>query len=84
MDAFTAVKVFSATMAREREILGDRVAAWLRAHPELTLVDRVLTQSSDTEYHCLTITLFLSGDPSRYLAEAVVPYRPSAPPVRPR
>lgn len=72
MQPFSAVKVFSATMARDREVLGERITEWLRAHPELQLVDKVLTQSSDDEYHCLTITLYLSGDPAAYLAEVLV------------
>ncbi len=75
MQPFSAVKVFSATMARDREALGERVAEWLRAHPELQLVDRVLTQTSDDEYHCLTISLFLSGEPTAYLAEVPAPSR---------
>ena len=50
--------VFSATMARERELLGERVTAWLAAHPEKQVADAVVTQSSDAEFHCITITLF--------------------------
>lgn len=69
MPPFSAVKVFSATMARDREVLGERITAWLRAHPELQVVDRVVTQSSDEEYHCFTLTLFLAGNPAAYLAE---------------
>ncbi len=80
--AFTAVKVFSATMARDREVMGERITEWLRAHPELQLVDRVLTQSSDDEYHCLSIMLFLTGNPDAYLAEVPQP-RSSAPRPRP-
>lgn len=79
MESFAAVKVFSATMARERETLGERVSEWLRTHPELRLVDRVLTQSSDNEYHCLTIMLFLAGDAGPYLADALPSFRPPAP-----
>lgn len=69
MSAFDAVKVFSTTMARDREQMGERVTTWLKAHPEFTVVDRVMTQTSDQEFHCLTITLFLSGPVDRYLAE---------------
>ena len=82
MTPFAAVKVFSATMARDREVLGERITEWLRTHPELQLVDRVLTQSSDDEYHCLSITLFLSGNAEKYLTE-VPPVRPSSPRPRP-
>jgi hypothetical protein len=55
---FTGVKVFSATKAKEREELGEHVNRWLRANGDLELVDRVVTQSSDNEFHCLTIILF--------------------------
>jgi len=55
---FTGMKVFSATKARERESLGERVTAWLRDNPEVEVVDKIVTQSSDREFHCLTITLF--------------------------
>lgn len=51
------VKVFSATKARERELLGERVTEWIRAHPEHEVFGRVITQSSDREFHCLTIVL---------------------------
>jgi hypothetical protein len=54
----TGVKVFSATKAREREGLGDLITAWIRSHPEHEIVDKIVTQSSDSEFHCLTITLF--------------------------
>ena len=55
---FNVVKVFTATMQRDRERLGEDVTAWLQAHQELTTIDKVVTQSSDNEYHCLSITLF--------------------------
>ena len=54
---FTGVKVFSATKAREREELGETVTRWLRSN-DVEVVDRVVTQSSDDEFHCLTIVLF--------------------------
>jgi hypothetical protein len=55
---YTGVKVFSATKAREREELGENISRWLRNNPSLRVVDKVVTQSSDREFHCLTITLF--------------------------
>ena len=58
MAAFTGVKVFSTTLARDREVMGDQITRWLEAHPDLEIVDRQVTQSSDKEFHCLTITLF--------------------------
>jgi hypothetical protein len=59
---FNRVEVFSATMARERATLGDRVTEWLRGHPNVEIVDAVVRQSSDYEYHCLTIVLFGKED----------------------
>jgi hypothetical protein len=52
------IRVFSATKAREREALGETITDWIRRHPEYDVFDRIVTQSSDAEYHCLTITLF--------------------------
>ena len=58
MEMFNGVKVFSATKAREREDLGDHVTRWMRANPHIRVLEKVVTQSSDREFHCLTITLF--------------------------
>ena len=52
------LKVFSATKAREREFLGESITDWIRLHPECEVFDKIVTQSSDAEFHCLTITLF--------------------------
>lgn len=60
---FTGVKVFSATKAKEREELGETVTRWLRANPDLEMVDRVVAQSSDDEFHCLTIVFFYRQKP---------------------
>jgi len=56
--AFTGVKVFSATKAREREELGEKVTGWIRDNHGVHVTDKIVTQSSDREFHCLTITLF--------------------------
>jgi hypothetical protein len=56
--AFTGVKVFSTTLARDREVMGETITRWLRDNPTLEVVDKVVTQSSDKEFHCLTITFF--------------------------
>jgi len=58
---FDGVKVFSATKARERESLGERLTEWMDQHPALKIVDTVVTQSSDQEFHCLTITVFFQS-----------------------
>ena len=59
---YTAVKVFSATKAREREGMGEQVTKWLQNHQKtddtFKVCDTVVTQSSDSEYHCFTITIF--------------------------
>ncbi len=56
---FEGVKVFSCTKRNEREVLGETVTKWMQANKEkVEIVDRVVTQSSDSEYHCLAITLF--------------------------
>ena len=55
---FTGVKVFSATKAKEREELGDSITRWLRSNSDFEVVDRIVRQSSDNEFHCLTIILF--------------------------
>lgn len=69
MPRVTGVKVFSATKARDRDVLGETITDWLRSHPEIEIVDKIVTQSSDSEFHCLTITLFYaSQDGSRSVA----------------
>ena len=56
--AFTGVKVFSTTLARDREVMGESITRWLRDNPGAEILDKVVTQSSDKEFHCLTIALF--------------------------
>jgi VCBS repeat-containing protein len=55
---FNGVKIFSATMAHDREMLGDKVTAWIRSNPGKEVVDTVVTQSSDEAFHCIAITIF--------------------------
>ena len=55
---FTGVKVFSATKAKEREELSENVSRWLKSNADLEIVDRVVRQSSDNEFHCYSLTLF--------------------------
>lgn len=57
---FEGVKVFSATKAKDREELGEQITRWLRANPDVRITDKIVTQSSDSEFHCLTITLFFA------------------------
>jgi hypothetical protein len=58
------VKVFSATMYQQRGQLGERVTEWISSHPEVTLTEFVVTQSSDSEFHCLAISLFYASPAS--------------------
>jgi folate-dependent tRNA-U54 methylase TrmFO/GidA len=58
MASFSGVKVFSTTLARDRDGLSERITGWLREHPEVEVVDKVVTQSSDKEFHCLSIIFF--------------------------
>lgn len=55
---YNGVKVFSATMAQEREHLGEKVTDWVRSRPDIEIVNTVVTQSSDEAFHCIAITLF--------------------------
>ncbi len=56
--AFTGMKIFSTTLARDREQMGDNITRWITDNPQVEIVDKIVTQSSDKEFHCLTITLF--------------------------
>lgn len=56
--SFNAVKVFSTTLARDREQMGETITRWIKDNPGIEIVDRTVTQSSDKEFHCLSITLF--------------------------
>lgn len=56
---FEGVKVFSATKQKDRDELGETVTRWLDEHlKSIEIVDKVVNQSSDNEYHCLTVTIF--------------------------
>ena len=61
---FNGVKVFSATKARDREELGEQITRWIRANPNCKVTDKIVTQSSDSEFHCITITLFFNNTES--------------------
>jgi folate-dependent tRNA-U54 methylase TrmFO/GidA len=58
MASFNGVKVFSTTLARDREAMGENITRWLREHPDLEVVEKEVRQSSDKEFHCLSITFF--------------------------
>ena len=54
---FNRVTVFSATKAADRAALGQKVTEWLRNY-EGEITGREVRQSSDNEFHCLSIILF--------------------------
>lgn len=56
---FDAVKVFSATKQKERDELGEAITRWLdKQGRSIHVVDKIVKQSSDSAYHCLSIILF--------------------------
>ena len=56
---FDGVKVFSATKARDRDDLSGRITDWISNNKsKIEIVDKIVTQSSDNEYHCYTMTIF--------------------------
>lgn len=50
-------KVFSATKVREREHLGERVSDWLAQQKDIEIIKQHVVQSSDREFHCLSIVI---------------------------
>ncbi len=64
MPTFTGVKVFSTTLARDREIMGETITRWLSENPGLEVVGRDVALSSDREFHCLSIILFYRERPA--------------------
>lgn len=61
-DGFNGVKVFSATMVAQRESLGGVVTAWIAGHSHFEIIDIVVTQSSDSSFHCIAISVFYRED----------------------
>ncbi len=58
---FNGVKVFSATMVGDRAALGDKMTEWLaqmRKREGFALREILVTQSSDSAYHCVALTAF--------------------------
>ena len=58
IDQFTGAKVFFATKARDRDCLGEKITEWIRENPGHRIVSKCVTQSSDSAFHCITVTLF--------------------------
>jgi hypothetical protein len=60
ISGYTSIKVFSVTKMAERQYLGETVSDWI-ATVKPQIVDTIVTQSSDSEFHCLAITIFYNG-----------------------
>lgn len=54
----SCVKIFSSTLARDREVMGEQITRWLNQEPKKYVSDYVVKQSSDNEFHCITIVFF--------------------------
>jgi hypothetical protein len=63
MTPFTGCKVFSATLARDREAMSDTINRWLAQNPALEVVDKEVLLSSDSQFHCLTLVFFTRERP---------------------
>jgi len=51
------VKVFTATRAKDRELLGEAVTAWIAHNPDVRVLKTFVMLSSDSKFHCLSIVL---------------------------
>lgn len=60
MSKYSAVKTFCATTSGAREMLGERLTAWLNNHPDVEVVEAVVTQSSDHAHHCVSIVVMFN------------------------
>ncbi len=49
-------KVFSATIWRKRQALGEVVTEWIRSSGA-RVVDKWIVQSSDASFHCISIVI---------------------------
>lgn len=61
---FSGVKVFSASLFTQRQVLGETVTKWLEEashkRPGFEVVDIVVRQSSDDGYHLVSIVVFFN------------------------
>jgi hypothetical protein len=55
---YDGVTVFSSTVLQSRRTLGEKITAWLSAHPDRLPVCTVVQQSSAAAFHCLSILVF--------------------------
>ena len=64
MNDINLVKVFSATKARDRESLGERVTEWIAQHRNIRIVDTIVELTSDLKFHCLSIVILCVEHPN--------------------
>lgn len=65
MEPFDYVKIFRASMKREQDTMDADINKWLLALSKAggEVVDMIVKQSSDSEYHCITIVFtYVVGD----------------------
>ena len=55
---FDSVKVFAATKFTDRACLGEVVTEWIAQHPHNQITEIAVRQSSDAEFHCVTLIVF--------------------------
>ncbi len=54
-----SIKVFSATKIVLRNVLGETITAWLTEQRDRIVIDDIqVLQSSDAEFHCVSIIVF--------------------------
>lgn len=67
---YDGLRIFSATMAGDRERLGERVNKWVLLNKKsMTVVNTIVLQSSDNAFHCISITIFYTGEAKVELPE---------------
>ena len=59
---FNGIKTFSVTMVADRKVLGEMITEWMMYNPQCEVRQAVVTQSSDSAFHCIVITLFYWED----------------------
>lgn len=55
---FDGMVIFSASKHADREKMGADVTAWRRNNASATITDVRTMQSSDNEFHCVTVVIF--------------------------
>src|SRR5258708_37058770 len=73
-DMLMGAKVFTATKAKDREELGEVLTRWIRDNPRAKILDKIVTQSSDSEFHCLSITVFYEMLPQQPRPRCGLPF----------